>query len=64
MEYYSVIKKEWKLATCSEVNGLGSFQSEISQTEKDKYCMILVKCGIKKIQQTSEYNKKEADSQL
>ena len=46
------------------MNGLGSFQSEISQTEKDKYCMILVKCGIKKIQQTSEYNKKEADSQL
>ena len=31
--------------------------SEISQTEKDKYCMISLTCGILKIQQTSEYNK-------
>ena len=37
--------------------------SEISQTEKDKYCMISLICGIQKIQQTSECNKKEVDSQ-
>ena len=33
--------------------------SETSQTEKDKYCMISLICGIKEMQQTSEYNKKE-----
>ena len=40
--------------------------SEISQTEKDKYYMIPLIGGIykKKIQQTSEYNKKETDSQI
>ena len=34
----------------------GIIPSEISQTEKDKSCMISLTCGIYKIQQTSEYN--------
>ena len=38
--------------------------SEISQTKKYKHFMILVKCGIYKMLQTSEYNKKEADSDI
>ena len=38
--------------------------SEISQTEKNKYCMRSLICGILKIQQTSKYNKKETDSQI
>ena len=38
--------------------------SEISQSEKNKYCMISLICGILKIQQISEYNEKEADSQM
>ena len=33
--------------------------SEVSQKEKDKYCMISHICGIKKIKQTDEYNKKK-----
>ena len=33
--------------------------SEISQTEKHKYCTISLKSGIYKTQQTSEYNKKK-----
>ena len=37
--------------------------SEISSKEKDKYCIISLICGIQKIKQTSEYNKKETDSQ-
>ena len=37
--------------------------SEIHQTEQDKYCMIPLMCGIEKIQQTSEYDGKEADTQ-
>ena len=36
--------------------------SEISQREKDKYCMISLICGIQKnTTNSSEYNKKEAD---
>ena len=42
----------------------GIMLSEINQTEKDKYCMISLIYGILKMQQTSEYNKKEADSQI
>ena len=38
--------------------------SEVSQTEKDKYYMMSLICGIWKIQQTSEYNLREADSQI
>ena len=49
-------------ATCMDLDGI--ILSEISQTEKDKYCMISLICGILKIQQTIEYNKKEADSQI
>ena len=62
MEYYSVIKKNEILpfaATCMDLEGI--MLSEISQTEKDKYCMVSLICGIWKIQQASEYNKKEAD---
>ena len=36
--------------------------SEMSQTEKDKYCIIQLTCGTQKIKQTGEYNKK-TDSQ-
>ena len=38
--------------------------SEISQTEKDKYCMRSLICGMEKIKQTSECDKKEPDLQL
>ena len=36
--------------------------SKRSQTDKDKYYMIALICGLYKTQQTGEYNKKEADS--
>ena len=39
----------------------GIMVSEISLTEKDKYNVISLICGIYKIQQITEYNKK-ADS--
>ena len=38
--------------------------SEISQIQKDKYYIISLKCGILKIQQPSDHNKKETDSQI
>ena len=40
-------KKEWNLAICSNMDALeGIMLSEISQTEKDKYCMVSFICGI------------------
>ena len=47
MEYYSAIKKNKILpfaATWMDLEGI--MLSEISQTEKDKYYMISVICGI------------------
>ena len=42
------------------MDGFGGLMlSKLSQSEKDKHCMI---CGSEKIQQTSEYFKKAADS--
>ena len=35
---------------------------EISQTEEDKYSMMSLRCVIRK--KSSEYNKKETDSQI
>ena len=37
----------------------GIMLSEISQIEKDKYCMVSLKCGILKVQQTIEYKEKK-----
>ena len=65
MEYYSAINKNKILplaATWIDLEGI--MLSEISQKEKDKYYMISLICGTKKIKQTSEHNKKEADSQI
>ena len=49
LEYYSTIKKNEILpfaATWMDLEGI--MLSEISQTEKDKYCMISLICGIQK----------------
>ena len=47
MEYYSAIKRNEVI--CSEVTDLESvIQSEISQTEKNKYYMVPLICGILK----------------
>ena len=42
----------------------GIVLSEISQTEKDKYCMFSLICRIWKLKQINEYNKTETDSQI
>ena len=47
MEYYSAIKKNEILpfaATCMDLESI--MHSEISQTEKDKYSMLSLTCGI------------------
>ena len=46
MEYYSAIKNEILplIATWMDLEGIKL--SEINQTEKDKYCMISLICGL------------------
>ena len=65
MEYYSIIKKK-KIVTFAGTWRVleGIILSEISQTKKDKCCVISLTLGVQKIQQSSEYNKKVADSQI
>ena len=47
MKYYSNIKKNEILAFATTwVDLEGIMLSEISQTEKDKYCMLALICGI------------------
>ena len=47
MEYYSAIKKNETLPFATTWMDLEDIMlSEISQTEKDKYCMISLICGI------------------
>ena len=46
MEYYSVIKKKKLLFTRVWMDLENIMLSEISQSEKDKYHIILLICGI------------------
>ena len=46
MEYYSAIKKTEIMPLAATWTGLeGITLSEISQTEKDQYCMVSLICG-------------------
>ena len=40
--------KEKNNVVCNKMDGTGVYQTMWSQTEKDKYHMILLTCGIKK----------------
>ena len=53
MEYYSVIKNETMPCETTWLDLEGRL-SEISQTEKDQYCIISLLCAIKKKQKTNE----------
>ena len=47
MEYYSAIKKNKILPFATTWMDLeGIMLSKINQTEKDKYCMLSLTCGI------------------
>ena len=46
MEYYSAIKKNEILPFVTWMDLEGIRLSEISQTDKDKYCMLSLICGI------------------
>ena len=62
MEYYSAIKKKENNAIFNNMDELGGHYDKWNKS--DKYCMISLICGIEKLQQTNEYNKKVADSQI
>ena len=47
VEYYLNIKKIEILPATTWINLEGIMLSEISQTEKDKYCLFSLICGIK-----------------
>ena len=57
MEYYSAIEKKWNLAICDNMMDLKHIMlSEISQTEKDKYCMLSHMQNLKKLNKQAKWN--------
>ena len=59
MEYYAAIKKNKILPFAVTWRDLEAIR--LSGKKAEKYCMMSLICGILKIQQTNEYNQKEAD---
>ena len=45
MEYYSVTKKEEDLI-CNNTDEPGGHYAKLNKSEKDKYCMISLICGV------------------
>ena len=46
MEYYSAIKKEWNNAICSNMDGPRDYHTKWSKSDKDKYHMVSLICGL------------------
>ena len=57
-------KKEWNFDICSNINGLGGHYAKWNKSDRERQILydITYMWNLKKPQQTSEYNKKEADS--
>ena len=60
--YYSVIKNNEKMSFVSNMDGPRDYHTKRSQSEKEKYHMISLKCGIWKMIPTT-YLQTETDSQ-
>ena len=39
LEYYSVVKKQWHLEFCVQMNEIRKHYPEVTQTQKDEYGM-------------------------
>ena len=63
-EYYSAIKKEWNYAICSDMDGPIDCHTERSKSDKDKYHMISLICGILKNGTNEPICKTEIESQM
>ena len=65
MEYYSAVKKEWNFAICNNMDGFGGYYAKWNKSDRERKILYdIAYMWNLKIQQTSEYNKKEADSQI
>ena len=51
-------KKEWNFAICNIIDGPEGYCAKWNKSEKDKYCMVSLICGIKKINKLVNKNKK------
>ena len=64
VEYCSATKIEWNNAICSNMDGPRDYHTEWSKSDKDKYQMISLICGIlKKIGMNELIYKTEIDTQ-
>ena len=61
MGYTQALKSEILPSAATWMGLVGIMLSEVSQRERDKYCVISLICGNWKIQNSSEYFKEEAD---
>ena len=39
MEYYSAIKKEWNLAICSNMDGLGGYYAKWNKLDRERHIL-------------------------
>lgn len=46
MEYHLTLKKEWNLGICNDMDGAREYYINQKKSEKDKYHMISLICGI------------------
>ena len=59
-------KKEQNFAICCNMDGLGEYYAKWNKPDRERQILydITYMWKLKKIEQTYEYNKKEADSQI
>ena len=46
VEYYVAIKKEWNNTTCTNMDGPRNYDTKWGKSDKDKYHMMSLICGI------------------
>ena len=59
MEYYSAIKRN-EIAICSNIDGPRGYYAKWNTSDKDKYCMISLICGILKTKQINITKQKQS----
>ena len=59
-------KKEWNFATCNNMDGSGVYYAKWKKSDRERQILydITYTWNLKKKTVTSEYNKKETDSQI
>ena len=62
VKYYSVIKKQWNNAICSNMDGPRDYRTKWSQKEKHKYHMISLNMWNIKYDTNEFIHKTETDS--